>query len=305
MPNASEIKRRMSSVMDTRKITNAMYLISSAKLRKAKQDLEHTRPYFKALQAEVARIFRAVPSINNRYFYPPEGDPPLNGAYACLVITSDKGLAGTYNHNVIKLATDMIQKHEDMKLFVVGEYGRHHFHHMGIEVEESLVYPAQAPTLFYAREIANLLLERYNNREFEKIYIVYTDYISGLSSKPVSTRLLPFHQGSLGATSGEEQPSFKFEPSIETVLDKVLFSYFSGFIYSALVDSFCSEQSARMTAMDAAIQNADAMLQSLSTEYNRVRQVAITQEITEIASGAKVQLKKKEREKKEREAKGL
>lgn len=297
MANAREIKNRISSVQDTRKITNAMYLISSTKLRKAKLELEDTRPYFKALQAEVKRIFRTAPDLNSRYFYPPEGDPPLDGTYACLVITADKGLAGTYNQNVIKLATDMLEQHDDMKLFVVGEYGRHYFHDRGIEMEESFLYPAQVPTLLHAREIATMLLERYDNREFEKIYIIYTDYISGLLSRPVSTRLLPFHQASFEAFGASEEPAgFEFIPSIEAVLNNVLFSYIAGYIYSALVDSFCSEQSARMTAMDAASQNADKMLQSLSGEYNRVRQVAITQEITEVASGAKAQLKKRERE---------
>ena len=127
MAGAKEIKRRIRSVRDTEKITNAMYLIASAKLRKAKEGLDHTRPYFEAMRGEIKRIFRTAEDVESRYFYPKEGMPELNGTYACLVITADKGLAGAYNQNVIREAERMLVKHPDTKLFVVGEYGRQYF----------------------------------------------------------------------------------------------------------------------------------------------------------------------------------
>ena len=119
MANTKEIKTRIESVKDTRKITNAMYLIASTKLRKARNDLDRTRPYFEALRTEIKRIFRTQNDVDSRYFYPPEGEPPLEGTYACLVITADKGLAGAYNQNVIKEAMHMLDEHPDTKLYVL------------------------------------------------------------------------------------------------------------------------------------------------------------------------------------------
>ena len=128
MPSAAEVKGRIKSIEDTRKITNAMYLIASTKLRRAKNDLERTRPYFYALRNEIKRIFRTVRDVESQYFYPPGDEPITEGTFGCLVITADKGLAGSYNQNVIKKAMSLLEKHSDTQLFVVGEYGRHLFH---------------------------------------------------------------------------------------------------------------------------------------------------------------------------------
>ena len=282
MPSAKEIKSRIASIKDTQKITNAMYLISSTKLRKAKNELNRTRPYFDALKGEIKRIFRTVPDVDSRYFYPPAGAPKLEGEYACLVITADKGMAGAYNHNVLKIAREMLHEHPETELFVVGEYGRQHFAQAGIPIEKSFLYPAQNPTLHRAREICDILLERYDNGEFQK-----------LSAEATSTRLLPFHRGDFASVAAPGSVHFEFTPGVEAVLDNVIRSYITGFVYSALVDSFCAEQNARMTAMSSAGENADKMLASLSVQYNRVRQASITQEITEVSSGAKAQKRKK------------
>ena len=127
MATTKEIKNRINSVRDTQKITNAMYLIASTKLRKAKSELDLTRPYFTALKEEIKRIFRIEWDVVNRYFYPPTGEHEFPGSYGYLVITADKGLAGAYNQNVIKEAMRLMKEHENPKLFVVGEYGRHYF----------------------------------------------------------------------------------------------------------------------------------------------------------------------------------
>lgn len=127
MAGIKEIKQRIESVQQTRKITNAMYLIASTKLRRAKDDLSKTRPYFQALRVEIKRIFRTANGVESHYFYPPDVKQPRDGTYGCLVITADKGLAGAYNQNVIKEAQRLLDQHPDTKLFVVGEYGRHFF----------------------------------------------------------------------------------------------------------------------------------------------------------------------------------
>lgn len=295
MPSAKEIKTRIASIQDTQKITNAMYLISSTKLRKARNELSRTRPYFEALQGEIKRIFRTVPDVDSPYFYPPAGAPKLEGTYACLVITADRGMAGAYNHNVIKAAQAMLSAHPDTKLFVVGEYGRQHFLQSRTPIEQSFLYPAQNPTLHRAREICDVLLERYESGEFQKLYILFTDMKSSLAAEPISTRLLPFHRGDFSSPDGAPGVTFEFTPDIGVVLSHVIRSYVTGFIYSALVDSFCAEQNARMTAMSSAGENADKMLSALSIQYNRVRQASITQEITEVAAGAKAQKRKRVR----------
>lgn len=286
MRSLYEIKNRMKSVQDTKKITNAMYLIASMKMRKAKQELDHTRPYFDAVSGEIKRIFRISSQIRSRYFYPPEGEEPLEGTFGMLVITADKGLAGAYNQNVLKKAEELLKAHPDMKLYVVGEYGRQYFLRRNIPVEQNFLYTAQNPTLRRAREISSVLLEAYDAGRLEKIYVLYTDLKNGMEAEPNSTRILPFHRAEFLSPTPEKKikSPFEFVPSLREVLEALIPSYVSGFIYSALVDSFCSEQNARMMAMQNANDNAEKILSELKSEYNRMRQDAITQEIIEVSA---------------------
>lgn len=272
-----------------------MYLIASTKLRKAKSELDYTRPYFNALQTEIKRIFRIDEDVENQYFYPMKENQNLSGTTGYLVITADKGLAGAYNQNVIKEAVRLMEKHENFKLFVVGEYGRHYFTSHNIPIENSFLYTAQNPTIGRARQISNLLVDLYRNGELSEIYIVYTDMQGAISSQVCSNRLLPFHRTQFITPDNHENEassSFEFMTSVETVLDSIVPSYITGYIYSALVDSFCSEQNARMNAMNSANRNAQELLEGLLIQYNHIRQAAITQEITEVTSGARSMRKK-------------
>ncbi|MCD7760397.1 MAG: ATP synthase F1 subunit gamma [Clostridiales bacterium] len=299
MPSAREIKNHMESVKNTRKITNAMYLIASTKLRKAKADLDRTRPYFEAVRKEIKRIFRTVDGIDSPYFYPADPDDHLTeGTYGCLVITADKGLAGAYNQNVLKEMQKLLKGHPDTELFVVGESGRRFCVRHDIPIERSFRYTAQNPTMERAREIAQVLMERYESGRLKKIFIIYTDMESSLQSEAITTRLLPFHRSyfAMGASEKKVSQPFEFIPSVEEVLRLEVHGYVAGYIYSALVDSFCSEQNARMTAMDSANQNAEKLLGELSLQYNRVRQAAITREITEVSAGALAQRRKRRKE---------
>ena len=298
MPSAREIRVRMNSIQQTRKITNAMYLISSAKLRKAKQEWDQTRPYFQALKAEVKRIFRTSGHVESRYLYPDEGELPPNGTYGFLVITADKGLAGAYNQNVLKEAHRLLQEHPQTKLFVVGEYGRQYFQRHQVPIERSFLYTAQNPTMQRAREITAELLDRFDKGELQKIFVIYTDMKNSLTENVSATRILPFHRSAFTAPTDEKRISepFEFFPSVTQVLENIVPSYVSGFIYSALIDSFCSEQSARMNAMNSANENAEKMLGELALAYNRIRQAAITQEITEVSAGARAQKRKRQKQ---------
>lgn len=286
MSSLAEIKHRIASVRDTKKITNAMYLIASTKVRKAKSDLDKTRPYFSAMQKEISRVFGACGETGSNWFYPDEDEHKPRGACGILVITADKGLAGAYNQNVLKRACDLLGEHPDGKLFVVGEYGRQYFVNHGVPFEENFVYTAQSPTLHRAREICDILLGMYSDGALGEIYVVYTDFGGGRTEHVYVTRLLPLSRKDY-VSGGEDGTEFEFEPSASEVLDNVMHSYVSGFVYSALVDSYCCEQNARMLAMLGADNNADEILAELSLEFNRERQAAITQEITEVTSGAK------------------
>ena len=295
MPDIHSIKKRIDSIKETRKITNAMYLISSTKMRKAKEALDRTRPYFEALRVEIKRIFRqdGMPA-HSPYFYPVDVKEKLTGTFACLLITGDKGLAGAYNYNVIKKAMELQEADCEIKWYVVGEYGRQLLKQRGIAIEKSFLYTAQNPTMHRARQICNVLLEDFVRGAFTKIYVAYTD-MHGLSDDASLVRVLPFHRKEFVVDTVEEpvRTPFEYAPSVEVVLENIIRSYVAGFIYSALVDSFCSEQHARMTAMKAANDNAEKLISELSVQYNRMRQAEITQEITEVAAGARAQLKNK------------
>ena len=298
MASTSEIRRRIGGVRQTQKITHAMYLISQAKLRKAKQEWDQTRPYFQALKAEVKRIFRTSGHVESRYLYPDEGELPPDGTYGFLVITADKGLAGAYNQNVLKEAHRLMQEHPQTKLFVVGEYGRQYFQRHQVPIERSFLYTAQNPTMQRAREITAELLDRFDKGELQKIFVIYTDMKNSLTENVSATRILPFHRSAFTAPTDEKRITepFEFFPSVTQVLENIVPSYVSGFIYSALIDSFCSEQSARMNAMNSANENAEKMLGELALAYNRIRQAAITQEITEVSAGARAQKRKRQKQ---------
>lgn len=313
MATTKEIKNRIKSVKDTQKITNAMYLISSTKMTKAKKELDNTRPYFEMLKKQIITMIQMTESADNYYFQDRSvaGEEPLlseseeKETVAYLVITADKGLAGAYNQNVIKEAMRLIKGTPSYKLFVVGEYGRRYFEARGMSIDQSFLYTAQNPTLERAREITQVITGLYSKGQITKVYIVYTDFRNGLmGGDVVSSELLPFDREDF-QISAEEAEKLKGEfieymPSVSAVLNNVIPSYLSGYIYSALVDSFCSEQSARMSAMDAANQNAEELLDRLNLEYNHVRQGAITQEITEVSAGSRGQKKsKKKREERE------
>ena len=308
MSNMKEIKGHIQSVRDTQKITNAMYLISSNKMRKIKKELDKTKPYFEEVALSIRRIFKTVKNVHSDYFYPAGNTYEIEGTYAYLVITADKGLAGAYNQNVIKEASKLMTKKHDKLLFVVGEYGRRYFTSKNIPIEKTFLYTAQNPTLARAREISDLLLDLYDNKKIAKIYIIFTDYESGMEAKVKVMRLLPFNRSDFKLSKKEleeEQKStrgfvwpqgdIEFYPNAREALDNMISSYITGIIYGALVDSFCSEQSARMNAMESANRNAEELIEKLTVQYNHTRQAAITQEITEVSAGARAKKKKKEK----------
>ena len=302
MASASEIKVRINSVSETKKVTDAMYMISSVKMRKAKTEIENVRPYFNALREEIGELLHYIPENKNRYYQILDNDG-IQGR-ALLLITSDKGLNGNYNHMAIRAAEERIRKYPDTLLFIIGEYGRQYFTHKKANIAPDFKYAASFPTTSMAQRICNDLLDYYNSDRVDEIDIIYTHYLAG---RPILCKehcLLPFNQtGFYDSNDFEISFGKEFLPDPETVLNEIAPSYLTGFLYSALVDSYCSEQEARMTAMHTAGTNADEMLKKLKKEYNSIRQAAITREMTEITSGTKALLAKHRKKAKEDRAK--
>lgn len=290
MAGITEIRNRMKSVQQTLKITNAMYLISSAKVKKARKQLSEVEPYFDKLAKTILDIFRHSPDLKHRYI---EGhDKPKEARKTgFVVITGDKGLAGAYNHNVLKLAEEYLAHKRDSTLFLIGQMGRHYFQKKNIPIDAEFMYTAQDPTLDRAQEIVSTLIDLYEQNALDEIYLVFTYSYSSLRMEPRIIKLLPLDRAMLNArrertVQDQYRDVVRYMPSPEAVLDVLVPGVLKGYLFSALVESFCSEQNARMSAMDSASDNAREMLTSLSLEFNRARQGAITQEITEIAGGA-------------------
>ena len=314
MANAREISTRIKSIQDTMKITKAMYMMSSMKLRKARQKLENTEPYFYALQEQISDILLHFPDMQH-LFFDNRGKDLLEDTkrQAFIVITGDKGMAGAYNHNVLKKAQEMIDASASYRLYVVGELGRHYFASQGYKLEEGFCYSANNPSIHRARMMTENIIEAYKNEEIDEVYVIFTRMINTMKEEVEVQEILPLKthtfikeemleksQKGFGNTDKdaamEADDWFLIYPSPKKVLEKLVYNYVTGFLYGVLVEGSASEENARMMAMQSATDNAQAMLHELSVEFNRVRQAAITQEITEVIGGAKALKKKKKKQ---------
>ncbi len=293
MANAREILDRMRSIKDTMKITNAMYMVSSSKLQKVRRDLKNTEPYFYMIQDGLAKILSVAPEAGDDYFY---NRPEREGAdrrKGFLVITADKGLAGAYNHNIIKSTEEGNALKENDMLFIVGQVGRHYFERKNIPIDMSFNYTAQNPTMNRARHIAKILVELFEEKKLDDVYVIYTKMVNSITVEPVIKQLLPLKQEHIEIRDeNNNYENAEFIPDAQTVFNKIVPDYVAGFIYGALIESYCSEHNARMMAMETATNAASDMLKDLEVQYNRARQAAITDEITEVIAGARAQKKK-------------
>lgn len=314
MANAKEIQDRIKSIQDTMKITKAMYMMSSMKLRKARTKLENTEPYFDGLQKEISDVLLHFPDMEHLYFdnrSSDRGEEVKKKGY--IVVTGDKGMAGAYNHNVIKEAQRLISDNIDYKLFVVGELGRQFFYGQHENVAKDFVFSTNNPSIHRARVMTEYIMDLYNREELDEVYVVYTRMINSMKEEVQVERILPLKthefikkemidasligEGNYDKKALEEADEWFFiYPSPHEVLEKLVYNYVTGFLYGVLVEGSASEENARMMAMQSATDNAETMLSELSIAYNRVRQAAITQEITEVIGGAKALKKKKKKQ---------
>ncbi|MGO5094818.1 ATP synthase F1 subunit gamma [Agathobaculum sp. LCP25S3_E8] len=289
MAGIKEIRTHINSVQQTLKITNAMYLISSSKLRKARQQLNNVEPYFLKITSTISDILHRSPEIEHIYF--DKREDVAEHKVGFIVITGDKGLAGAYNPNVLRLAEEHLAKVAHPTLFLIGQTGRSYFAARNIPIDGEFMYTAQDPTVSRARDIADTFIRLFRTRELDEVYVVYTEMVSPVRLEPKVRKLLPLDIDAFQwePRQGEDGPyrqTVTYVPSADRVLSQVVPAYVKGTLFGTLVESFCSEQNARMTAMDTSTDNARDMLKTLSLRYNRARQAAITQEITEIVGGA-------------------
>lgn len=296
MASAKEIQSRMKSIQDTMKITSAMYMISSSKLKRARKTLADTEPYFYSLQSAIGRVLRHIEVTEHRYFDERQEIAPEDRKIGYIVVSADKGLAGAYNHNVFKIAEEYMENSPHSQLFVLGEVGRQYFCKKGVDVDINFRFTVQKPTMHRARVISEKMIAMYLEGELDEVHIIYTRMANAATMVAEKKQLLPLKKAAFSTSVQKlvdiHQEEIEMIPSAEEVLNSIVPNYLRGMIYGCLVESYASEHNSRMMAMDAATSSAKDMLKDLSIKYNRVRQAAITQEITEVISGAKAQKKK-------------
>lgn len=289
MTGIKEIRDHIHSVEQTLKITSAMYLISSASLRRAKRQLEEVLPYFHKIYDTIADILYRSPELDHLYFDRRPKIPKNQRKIGYIVLTGDKGLAGAYNHNVLQLVEERMARTENPRLFVLGQMGRSYFMERGVPVEDVFYFGVQDPTMTQARTISEYMVEQFRQEKLDEVHLVYTEMVNPLEMEVRELRLLPLVRKDFPRKAVQEhgyRREVKYVPSMDAVLDNIIPGYVKGMIFGGLVESFCSEQNARMSAMQTANDNAKGMLKKLSLSYNQARQGAITQEITEIVGGS-------------------
>ncbi len=279
----NDIKRRIKSVNSTMQITKAMELVSTSKLKRARVRLDKSKPYFETVLESIKDVLANAKGIKHPFLEKREVNNTLY-----ILITSDKGLAGGYNANVNKLLQNEIKDKEAAKIITVGVKGRDYFRRRGYNVIESLTGISETPEASDARHIGEKAIDLYRTGEVDEIKIVYTQFKSTISYVPEIITLLPatFEEKEISLDNKGYRSLTRFEPSEEAVLDYLIPKYIGSTIYGAMIEASASESGSRRLAMENATDNADEMIKSLELVKNRARQAAITQEISEIVSGA-------------------
>ena len=284
MASMRDIKRRKGSIQSTQQITKAMKLVSTVKLQRAKQRAEQSKAYFNCMYETVTSMLAKTGNLNHPY---------LNGGdsakKAVIVITSNRGLAGGYNSNIVKLVTQQSGfKKEDLRIYAVGKKGKDALNRHGYEIVEEDSDIIEEPLYVDAMALSSRVLEAYTKGEVGEIYIAYTAFKNTVVHEPTLLKLLPVEpeKKEEKAQEKESKALMSFEPNDDEALELIIPKYVTSLIYGGLIEAVASENGARMQAMDSATSNAEEMIDHLSLMYNRARQGSITQELTEIIAGA-------------------
>lgn len=277
-----DIKRRKSSVQSTQQITKAMKLVSTVKLQRAKGRAERSKNYFECMYDTVVSMLSKAGHINHPYLMPRESQKK-----AVVVITSNRGLAGGYSSNIVKLITGGEFKKEDLVIYPIGKKGKEALQRLGYEIAEDYSEVIEEPIYADAMRISDKLLAAYAAGEIGEIYVAYTGFKNTVTHIPTLLKLLPVETDKEQDKGKDDDLTLMgFEPEEEEAVSMIIPKYITSLLYGAMIESVASENGARMQAMDSATSNADEMISNLSLLYNRARQSSITQELTEIIAGS-------------------
>lgn len=282
--NMKDIKRRIKSVESTKQITNAMQLVASSKLRKAKEKADNSKPFFNAMYETMCEIVKEDATFSSIYTRKRKVDTTL-----MVVIAGDRGLAGGFNANVIKLAQkrydEIVKSGQDAVILPIGKKAIEYFEKRKFKIMTRYENIGESITVYGAMSIADKIIDVYNKDKVDRVELFFTDCVSPLVQQEKYMPIIPvdiqYDKTNVSVTN--------YEPSAEEVFDSLIPRYIAGILFGAIVDSFAAEQAARRIAMENATDNATEMINNLSLVYNRARQAAITQEITEIVGGANAQ----------------
>jgi F-type H+-transporting ATPase subunit gamma len=281
------LKRRIDSVKSTQKITSAMELIASSRIIKAQQRVAAARPYAETMRRLMASVAATATSLD----HPMLRERDSVAAIAMIVVSSDRGLAGAYNSNVIRAAErDMRDHAKDSKLFPVGKKAVSYFKFRGHELEDSWQGFSEQPGIDDARRVAGAVAKAFSEGEVDQVRLAYTRFDSMLVQRPTMVQLLPLPREEIESVDDDEErgrrAQYQFEPGPEELLDYLVPRYVEGLIFQGLLEAAASEQAARRRAMKAATDNADELIDTLTRNYNQARQAEITTEIMEVVGGA-------------------
>lgn len=282
MPSMSDIRFHIKSVTQTRQITNAMHLVSAARMRKAMRNIEQNRAYF----------YRAIAAMRDIRYRPGGCSHPyimhreLTGKAAYIIIAGEKGLSGSYINDVLSVADKGLETHDVSHIYTVGAMAAAHYRRRGIEVNENFAHIGEDPTINTVRRIVSIIMDLYDAGEIDELHLVYTRFINTLVHEPVDIKLLPIELGDFEDIVKPPDEEILYDPSPEEVFHALVPQYIIGYLYGALVHSYASENCARMTAMENATRSADEMIETLTQQYHTVRQLNITNELSEIVSAA-------------------
>ena len=283
MASMRDIKRRKGSIQSTQQITKAMKLVSTVKLQRAKTNAEKSKTYFHAMYDTVHSILKKTPNLEHRFLKSGE-----SGKKAVIVITSNRGLAGGYNSNVVKLITQGELANEDLAIYAIGKKGKEALAKK-YEIVQDYSDFIEEPVYAEAMRMSAQILDDFEQGKVSEIYMAYTGFKNTVSHIPTLLKLLPITAvDEESASDAEEETNtlMNFEPAEEEALDLLIPKYITSLIYGGMIEAVAAENGARMQAMDSATSNAEEMIDKLTLMYNRARQSSITQELTEIIAGA-------------------
>ena len=280
------VRRRIRTVQSTMKITRAFELISASRVARAQQRVEQARPYTRQVTQALTSVANTEAILSHPLL---ESRPEVNAA-GVLVVTSDRGLAGPYNANVLRTTGELLARLRsdgvEPRLYVVGRKGAAYYRFRQRPVAESWAGFSDRPGYDDAKQVADTMLEAFLQHEVDELHMVFTDFVSAMTQRAAAMRIIPLVVQETRERPPEPIPLYIYEPSAQAVLDALLPRYVEARVFTALLEAAASEHAARRKAMSAATDNAEELIEDLTREYNQARQAEITQEIMEIVGGA-------------------